>query len=340
MKTAIAIVGYRNTEDVTTCLQALTQSTAPDFSVHICENGGHAAGEALVDALADLADPDPAAPESPALIWSGRMREGGQPVRVSCDGSNGGYAGGVNRCIEDARALPGWDALWVLNPDTQPAPEALAAMHRHLASGPYGIVGCRLVLKNTGRVQLYGGRWRPTIARGFNIGLHAPADATPDIAAVEAEMTYVNGASMLVSRAFIDDIGPMDERYFLYNEEVDWCHRRGAHRLGYAHEAVVTHAHGSTIGSNTVKRQRSPLAVYLEERNKLLFSRRFYGARYPLIVLVTLALTAQYLRYGAVRNFFVALQGWLAGVRGEEGPPAQAAGGRKMQSPGAVRTST
>lgn len=141
-------------------------------------------------------------------------------------------------------------------------------------------------------------------------------------------MTYVNGASMLVSKAFIDDVGLMDERYFLYNEEVDWCHRRGTHRLGYAHEAVVYHAHGSTIGSNTVKRQRSPLAVYLEERNKLLFSRRFYGARYPLIVLVTLALTAQYLRYGAVRNFFVALQGWLAGVRGEEGPPARVPGGK------------
>lgn len=150
MKTAIAIVGYRNTADVTTCLEALTQSTAHHFSVHICENGGHPAAEALVKALAVLADPDPAAPDAPALIWSGRMRDGGQPVRVLCDGSNGGYAGGVNRCIEDARALPGWDALWVLNPDTQPAPEALAAMHHHLASGPYGIVGCRLVLKNTG----------------------------------------------------------------------------------------------------------------------------------------------------------------------------------------------
>lgn len=328
MTTAIAMVGFRNAHDVVPCLEALTHSTDPAFAVHVCENGGPAAAADLIDAVATIAEPDGAVgDDTPTdLVWSGRLRPGGQPVRILCPGGNLGYAGGVNRAIVDSRATPGRDGVWVLNPDTEPEPDALAALRAHAAGGPhgpYGIVGCRLVLRATGRVQLYGGRWRKWLARGYNIGLHAPADVRPDVAAVEAAMTYVNGASMFVSEAFLADAGLMDDRYFLYNEEVDWCFRGRAmgHRLGYAHDAVVIHAHGSTIGSNVVKRRRSPLAVYLDERNKLLFTRRFHPAIYPLVAVLTLGLTAQYLRHGALRNWLVALRGWAAGVRGEEGPP-------------------
>jgi GT2 family glycosyltransferase len=134
-------------------------------------------------------------------------------------------------------------------------------------------------------------------------------------------MNYVSGASLFATRAYIESVGLMDERYFLYCEEVDWCFRRGHRRLGYAHEAIVYHAHGTTIGSSADLKDRSSISVYLSERNKLLFTRRFYPVLYPLVVVTTLLLTLQYLKSAAVNNFFVALSGWLAGVRGEDGPP-------------------
>jgi hypothetical protein len=52
-----------------------------------------------------------------------------------------------------------------------------------------------------------------------------------------------------------------------------------------------------------------------------LLVRRFYPAHYPLVIVTTLLLTLQYLESGAVKNFFVALSGWCAGLRGEEGLP-------------------
>src|SRR5690606_19980013 len=116
-------------------------------------------------------------------------------------------------------------------------------------------------------------------------------------------------------------IGEMDERYFLYHEEVDWCLRRGAARLGYGHDSIVYHKHGATMGSSSDRKRRSRLSVYLEERNKLLLTRRFYPAIYPVVVLTTLVLTAQYLRAGAFANFRTALAGWSAGLRGETGAP-------------------
>ncbi|KAF0112947.1 MAG: family 2 glycosyl transferase [Rhodospirillaceae bacterium] len=134
-------------------------------------------------------------------------------------------------------------------------------------------------------------------------------------------MNYVNGAAMFVIRPFIEQVGLMDESYFLYCEEVDWCLRRGAWRLGYAHESLVHHAHGATMGSNRDRRHRSRLSVYLDERNKLLLTRRFWPALYPLVVVVTLLLTMQYAKAGAWANFRTALAGWYAGIGGQRGKP-------------------
>lgn len=321
----IVIVGYRNADDVRMCLSALGQATEKNFLISICENGGKASYRSLIETLNDLVDFSSAAPELvDARVdqsCAGRLRPGGQSVRIYCAQNNLGYAGGVNVSICQLGRVEGWSALWILNPDTMPDPNALAALIGRAREGPYGVVSSRLVFKSTQRVQSYGGRWRPLMARGLNIGMNAWRDSVPDFDAIELSMDYVSGASLFATRDFVESVGMMDERYFLYCEEVDWCFRRRHHRLGYAHDSLVYHSHGRTMGSSANPKERSSLSVYLDERNKLLFTRRFFPRRYPLVVVMTLLLTLQYLKVGAVNNFFVALSGWLAGLRGEVGPP-------------------
>src|SRR5262249_37713690 len=104
-------------------------------------------------------------------------------------------------------------------------------------------------------------------------------------------------------------------RYFLYCEEVDWCLRRGDRRLGYSHDSIVYHS-----GSTTLK-PRSNLSVYLDERNKLLITRRFYSTTYPLVVIITVLLTLRYFVAGSKKNFGAGLCGGVGGLGGEEGPP-------------------
>ena len=324
----IAIVGYRNADDIRTCLAALTRLTETNFIVSICENGGAQAYHALVAALRGLVSFEGAPPLVDSRVVeakAGRLQGGGQPVRIYRATGNLGYAGGVNVTLEQLRSDDSWSALWILNPDTEPHPDALTALIARTREG-YGIVGSRLIFKTTQRVQCYGGHWRPTMASARNIGMNAPRDAMPDIVALERKMDYINGASLFATRACVDEIGPLDERYFLYCEEIDWVFRRGAHRLGYAHDSIVYHAHGATIGSNKNRRMRSALSVYLDERNRHLFTRRFFPARYPLVAFTTLVFTLQYVRAGAFRNFGVALAGWFAGLRGEQGLPKRFAG--------------
>jgi N-acetylglucosaminyl-diphospho-decaprenol L-rhamnosyltransferase len=321
---AVIIVSYGGADDLPALAAALERQSPRPASVHICENAGRGAFERLVAALSDGARRTSRGPsdETAAVVVESVtiLRAGGLTMTCHRARGNLGYAGGINACIGQL-AEEAWSSIWIINPDAVPDPGALAALSDRLQAGDCGVVGGRVIFAETGRVQTHGGIWRKWMARGLNIDFGAPESHAPDAKAIEGRMDYVSGACMLVSRAFYDAVGPMDEDYFLYCEEVDWCARRGAFKLGFAPGAIIRHDHGKLIGSHRDRRRRSRLSVYLDERNKLLFTRRNHSAIYPLVALATLALLSQYLVHGAFANFAHAFAGWLAGAAGETGVP-------------------
>lgn len=92
---------------------------------------------------------------------------------------------------------------------------------------------------------------------------------------------------MLVSAAFLRDVGPMNEDYFLFFEEIDWCERgrRKGYKYAYASEAIVYHKEGAAIGTGTGAR-RSLLAEYYGMRNRLLVTWRFFPWAFPTVWLI------------------------------------------------------
>lgn len=301
MNVAICIVGFRNAEEIATCVLALAASTYDRFDVVICENGGPEAHSALVAAV-------------PSIL------RGGQTVECLLAPGNLGYAGGVNLAI---RARPDAAAWWVVNPDTVPEPEALAAFMARLARGDCDAVSGTLYHPD-GRVQADGGRWRGWLARPESMGMGRQVDTRPDVAAIERKMNYIVGASMLISRRFVDVTGLMQEDYFLYCEEIEWCLRGIAKgmKLGFTPEAKVKHGQGGTTGSADPIRLRPRLPIYLDERNKLHVVRDTTPLRWPVAVVAALALlTLRYARQRAWAQWGYALSGWWAGVRGLRGLP-------------------
>ena len=304
MHVAIAIVGFRNPEDILGCLDALTISTHHDFEVVICENGGP---EAFAELTAQI----------PRDLGAGR------PVRAVLATSNLGYAGGVNVCLSETPAAEAW---WVLNPDTVPDPTALAAMVARLERGDCDAVGS-VVYAGGGTIQSVGGHWRRVLARAVSIGHGQPLDRLPALAPeAEARQNYLNGASMLVSARFLQVAGPMREDYFLYCEEVEWCLRaqsRGL-RLGFASEARVMHHQGTSTGYSAEIRRQGRMPVYLNERNRLLLTRDLTPGWFPLAAVLAIPMMlARFARRGAWRQLGYALEGWRAGMRGERGAPNQ-----------------
>jgi hypothetical protein len=333
-RVAILIVGFRNAQDVKACLTALSRATAePRFDVFVCENGGPGSFHELCDALAGQEGPCVSRVDdfSEALASAGRFVDitcfalGGRPSRVwlGCAGQNLGYAGGVNAWLDRLLKMPDYDGAWILNPDAEPDPNALRALVDRAVTAGKGMVGSTIVPSvGCSHIHCRGGlRWRKLRTNLALIGLGEPVDEAVDPEAVEADLDCIAGGSMYVTRACLEKIGLMDERFFLFYEDADWSFRAKKHGLGYAPDSIVPHKGGTTIGSARLRAERSPLSVYLDSRNHLHFVRMHCGRYFPIAILLGCVEAASYLLASSPRNFKAAIEGLVAGMRGEIGRP-------------------
>jgi N-acetylglucosaminyl-diphospho-decaprenol L-rhamnosyltransferase len=330
----IVIVGFGNAEDIVKCLTAIaTQRGRPKIGVFICENGGAAAFQALIGAISKPGGPCVGEGEKlnlagPDLVCGRRLRLVGAQVAVTIAQAreNLGFAGGVNAWIRRLLAEPGWNGVWILNPDTWPQPDALAELVDFAVKRRKGMVSSRIMFPDRSDIASSRGlKWRKLTASVKGVDIFAPVSPAPDPDDVERRIDSPTGVSIYVTRACIDKIGLMDESYFLYWEDVDWGVRaKAACGIGYAHSSVVPHIGGSSTGAVRKRAERSPLAVYLRNRNQLHFVRRHHPGWFAWTVFVSFLRTAEFLAVGSTRNFAAALQGLVAGLRGEKGRPQAA----------------
>lgn len=195
------------------------------------------------------------------------------------NGANLGFAGGCNVGLGFALAQ-GHRYFWLLNNDTEIEPGALDGLLQRMSRDPdVGMCGSRLVYFDAPDVvQARGGAvYDPRVGVGRHLGVHEAITQPEDAAAIEACMDYVVGASMMVSRRFLESVGLMKDDYFLYFEELDWAARGRVHgfRLAYAPHSVVRHKEGASIGTSH-RGPGSMLSMRYLSRNRLLFTQRFY----------------------------------------------------------------
>jgi len=335
-RVAILIVSFRNPLDMQACLTALSRLAAePRFDIFVCENGGRDSFRQLCDALTGPQGPctEVLAGKQPdsLAIPSGRvaevkclaLKDRSSLVWIGCATDNLGYAGGVNVWIDRLLPVAGWEAIWVLNPDAEPEPDALRALVARATAGNKGMVGSTIV-PSSDRNHVHcraGHRWRKLRTSLALIGLGEPVNGPTDIQAVEAMLDCIAGGSMYVTRSCLEEIGPMDERFFLFFEDTDWSVRARGHGLGYAPDSIVVHQGGTTIGSTRLRAQRSRLAVYLESRNHIHFVRMHWRRYLPVAIIQGCIYATTFLFARSPRNFMAAMEGLWAGMKGETGPP-------------------
>jgi N-acetylglucosaminyl-diphospho-decaprenol L-rhamnosyltransferase len=336
-RVAILIVGFRNSQDVCACLIALSRARIdPSFDIFICENGGRESFHELCGILAGpqgsctaVSDDLPKSLISPSerLVDIQCLALKGRPsrVRIGLAAQNLGYAAGINNWIERLMPIPGWEGIWVLNPDTEPDPDALNALVKRAVAGNKGMVGSTIVpFEDQDHVHVRGGhRWRKFMTKLGIIGFREPVNGAVDLQAIEGALDSISGASMYVTRACLEKIGPMDERFFLYYEDADWSFRAKSCGLGYASNSIVPHKGGTTIGSAPFRAQRSRLSVYLESRNRLIFVHMHWRRFFPLGSILGFLYALEYLFVGSPQNFKAALDGLVAGIKGEIGGPPE-----------------
>lgn len=271
----VVIVNYRTPRLVVDCLQSLQ----PEVLAH--------GGAAVL--VVDNASGD----DSVAVI-SAAIAAGGWASWASLlpSPTNGGFAAGNNLAIRAALAFskpP--DFFWMLNPDTTVRPGALSALADFMAANPkVGILG-------GGIDEADGAPWSvmfrfpgilSEIERGLAFGpvtrllsrwnVLRPAGTVPE------RVDWVSGATFMVRRTTVETIGLMDDRYFLYFEETDFCMR--AHRAGieiwYQPQSRVLHIGGQSTGlsSNSAQPRRVP-AYWFDSRRR--YFAKSHGRLYAIV---------------------------------------------------------
>jgi N-acetylglucosaminyl-diphospho-decaprenol L-rhamnosyltransferase len=337
-KLAVIIVSYSNADDVDRCLKSLARSDWDDFEVFICENGGEKAYAGLLAALigpdrtlhraSDGSDTLDRPQSRLTSVTKCRFENRANVVRIGLATENLGYGGGVNAWLEPLLGVLGWQAVLVLNPDTEVDSRALSELIAKSAEG-FGMVGGSLVFDNApDRIINYGLHWSRMTGRVVAVGRNSPAGSGPSVEELR-RIDAVSGACVLATRAFVEDVGLMAEDYFLYMEDLDWGRRRGKHRIGFASKAVVRHIGGTTIGSAVAPEKRSHLSIYLSARNGVLYAQRFAGWRWVCHFGVGLLFVARYMLKGSLSAGRVAFLGLLDGARGKTGRPDTAPGAQR-----------
>jgi hypothetical protein len=197
-------------------------------------------------------------------------------------GANLGFAGGCNVGIR-AAGIANFDFFWLLNTDTVVDADALSRLvARANADVAIGMTGSTIRYYDRSNIvqALAGARFDANRVSSRHIGQGSELTAvmvagTGGREKVEKELSYIMGASMLVSRRFVEEVGLMREDYFLYYEEIDWAMRaHGRFTLAWAPDSHVFHKSG---GSST--RTMSAFSTGFYYRNRVRFAGRFFPAR-------------------------------------------------------------
>lgn len=197
----------------------------------------------------------------------------------ACD-ENLGYVRGNNLVLNRLREQSMPDFVWLLNPDTVMQPGTLSKLLHFFQDHPRaGLIGPKL-LNPDGSLQPGAFRFPNAIQPFFDLGYlpqrfyYTRLNGRYPVAAYDGgqpfRVDHPLGAAMLARGAAVQQVGVLDERFFMYCEEIDWAWRM--HKAGWeawlVPEAVVVHHSGAST-----KQARPETTAYLWESRARLYRK-------------------------------------------------------------------
>jgi hypothetical protein len=236
-----------------------------------------------------------------------------QRLHIIENTENVGFARANNQVLSMAKN----DYILFLNPDCTVRPDTLEGMARVMASHPdAGMAGC-LIRNSDGSEQAGSRRYIPTpwrsVVRIFRLSkvfrnhpgygmFNLDGQPLPDRpVSVEA----ISGAFMFVRRTAMEKVGPMDEKYFLHCEDLDWCmrFRMSGYTILFVPDIEIIHAKGVCGTDRPVR------VEWHKHVGMVRFYRKFFRHQYPagLMYLVMAMVWARFTLLAAL----LALKRWV-----------------------------
>ncbi len=234
---SIIIVNYNSSRDIHRCLDSIIrhEKNYAEYEFIIVDNDSH----------------------DPGLE---SLRKTFPFVRIIFAEKNGGFAYGNNIGISNCHG----SHILLLNPDTYLADNSIDLMYRAICTrSDIDIIGPLLLFPDGRNQSFYLPKTFPTVGRVFceQLFLHRIFSNSRIFNSYyrtymdyeeETEVEQISGAALLFTRKVIDSIGHLDENYFLYFEESDFCYRAVMHgfKLLYYPRSRIIHAGGLIAETN------------------------------------------------------------------------------------------
>jgi len=226
------VLNWNGWEDTLHCVASLQEQDYPALHVLIVDNGS-----------------TDGSPE--------RLQEASPETALLCLPENLGFAGGMNRGIEAAMEN-GAAFVLLMNNDATLASDAVSRLVAEVTDTVAMAVPTIRYADPRNEAWYAGGALSPWTGTAHH--WHVPRTEAPH------EVSFATGCCMLIRAEILARVGLLNERYFLYFEDLEFCHRLRAqgHRILYVPEALAWHAVGASTGS---QRHKAPALDYYDVRN-------------------------------------------------------------------------
>jgi GT2 family glycosyltransferase len=239
-RVGVVVLNWRRPREILACLASVEAQDYPAFEIVVVDNGS-------------------------ANGSIGEIRRRFPAVSVIENGHNLGFAAGSNRGV-DHLVRSGIDYVLLLNDDATCAPDLLHRLVELAEAEPdIGVLGPTIYYADSPGTTIWSaGGLVDQLGHARHLGVNERGDGPPPPA---REVDYVTGCALLIRRDAVEKIGLLDERFFAYWEEVEWCTRARAAGFRVVHLPTARVWHGL----KQEDRETSRAYQYLMTRNRLLY---------------------------------------------------------------------
>ncbi len=311
---AIVLVNWNRVADTLECAESILQSNYKNVRIIICENGseddswkhmlswakgtyGEIEPSTSNDYLRSLSLPNSVKPVDFTEVSSENVQTVTTLSKVNFIKimPNRGFAGGNNVGLKLALNDSSVQYFWILNNDTVIEKDAISKYLKSFSlDADIGISGCNLVYYGAPNMfqAMCGSKFNYLTGTSRCLGQGQATTCQISKEEVIENTDFVTGASMFVTRKFLETVGFLEENFKIYFEEIDWRLRAGdTFKVGYAEDVFVYHKEGLTMsGSVDVGSARSPAAEFFLAQSRIKFAKKHFPLRVPIYWLY-LALT-------------------------------------------------
>lgn len=247
----IILVNWNSYEDTAECLHSLFSLSYSNYKIIVVDNASSGNDTELFE------------------------KEFGEKIVLIKHQSNSGFAGGNN--IGIIRALKeGADYVFLLNNDTTVEPDFLDKLVYQAENDTTAGILTPLInyYSAPSKVWCAGGSIVAFKGSGFPEGENQDQKVYRD----KRYVTFASGCGLLIRREVLEKVGLLDESYFLYLEDTDYCMRtiRAGYKILFVPESRIYHK-----VNRTTAKEIATLPLYYTTRNRLLFSKKMLGMYFP-----------------------------------------------------------